>query len=232
MAYLMTNKEFVEKHIDVAKNYNTVYMWGCFGNPLTASLLSEKTTQYPSWYNVTRQNQFKQLIGKQYYGFDCVNLTKAILWGWCGKFNTYAGGAAYNIYGVPDINADGMIAKCKEVSSTNWNDMLPGEGLWMPGHWGVYIGDGLAVECTPAWKNCVQITAVGNIGAKSGYPTRKWQKHGKLPWIQYEETTEQNQHNQNKSKVKSRFGFDDNTIEWLDTYKYNKALFEKLANKG
>lgn len=38
-------------------------------------------------------------------------------------------------------------------------------------------------------------------------------------------------HEANKTKVKSRFGFDDKTIEWLDTYKWNKALFEKLATK-
>lgn len=39
-------------------------------------------------------------------------------------------------------------------------------------------------------------------------------------------------HEANKAKVKSRFGFDDKTIEWLDTYKWNQALFEKLASKG
>ena len=38
-------------------------------------------------------------------------------------------------------------------------------------------------------------------------------------------------HEANKAKVKARFGFDDKTITWLDTYKYNEALFEKLATK-
>ena len=56
----------------------------------------------------------------------------------------------------------------------------------MPGHIGVYIGDGLAVEATPAWKDGVQITAVYNIGKKSGYNGRSWTKHGKLPYIAYE----------------------------------------------
>ena len=45
------------------------------------------------------------------------------------------------------------------------------------------------MECTPAWKNGVQITAVGNIGSKSGYPTRYWTKHGKLPWVDYSGVT-------------------------------------------
>ena len=82
------------------------------------------------------------------------------------------------------------------------------------------------------WNNCVQITTVGNIGAKAGYPTRKWQKHGKLPWVDYVESEDDEKHEANKAKVKSRFGFTDATVDWLDTYKYNKDLMEKLANKG
>ena len=39
-------------------------------------------------------------------------------------------------------------------------------------------------------------------------------------------------HEANKAKVKSRFGFTDATVDWLDTYKYNKDLMDKLANKG
>ena len=60
-----------------------------------------------------------------------------------------------------------------------------GEVVWMDGHIGVYIGDGLAVECSPKWKNCVQVTAVGNIGSKRGYNTRTWAKHGKMPYVSY-----------------------------------------------
>ena len=48
----------------------------------------------------------------------------------------------------------------------------------------MYIGDGLAVECTPSWKNCVQITACNRDVA--GYNRRNWTKHGKLPYITYE----------------------------------------------
>lgn len=31
----MTNRELVEKCIDIAKNYKTLYVMGCFGAPLT-----------------------------------------------------------------------------------------------------------------------------------------------------------------------------------------------------
>lgn len=57
----------------------------------------------------------------------------------------------------------------------------------MSGHIGVYIGDGLAVECQPAWKNGVQITACNCT--KAGYNRRNWTKHGKLPYIEYVEET-------------------------------------------
>ena len=181
----MKASELVQKHIDAAKNHKTVYMWGVFGAPVTESLIREKSAQYPSWYTAQRQAAFRALIGKGYFGFDCVNLTKGILWGWNGNKNAAYGGAKYAANGVPDVSADGMIAKCKDVSATGWDKLLPGEGLWMPGHWGLYIGDGLAVECTPAWENKVQITAVKNIGAKTGYNARTWTKHGKLPWVEY-----------------------------------------------
>lgn len=174
MSYVMRASELVKKHIDVAKNYKTVYMWGCFGSPVTDGIITEKANQYPDWYDAAKQARFRGLIGKGYFGFDCVNLTKGILWGWNGNKNAYHGGARYAGNAVPDVSADGMIAKCKDVSASGWDKLVPGEGLWLPGHWGLYIGDGLAVECTPIWDNGVQITCVGNIGLKGGYNSRVW----------------------------------------------------------
>ena len=57
----------------------------------------------------------------------------------------------------------------------------------MKGHIGVYIGDGLAVECSPAWKNSVQITACNCT--KAGYNRRNWTKHGELSYIEYVKET-------------------------------------------
>lgn len=124
------------------------------------------------------------------YGFDCVCLIKGILWGWSGNASKTYGGAGYAINGVPDIGADTMITKCAGVT-TDFSKIVVGEAVWCSGHIGVYIGDGLAVECTPRWENDVQITAVANIGQKNGYNARTWTKHGKLPYIEYgaEEST-------------------------------------------
>ena len=118
------------------------------------------------------------------FGFDCVNLIKGVLWGWNGDKSKTYGGAKYLTNGVTDVSADGMIAECLNVSA-DFSNIEVGEAVWCPGHIGVYIGDGLAVECTPMWKNCVQITACNCT--KSGYNRRNWDKHGKLPYITYEQ---------------------------------------------
>ena len=79
-----------------------------------------------------------------------------------------------------------MIQVCREVS-TDFGNMQPGELLWTKGHVGIYVGDGNAVECTPAWENGVQITVVKNIKEGTGH---NWTKHGKLPYIRYEDAAE------------------------------------------
>lgn len=80
-----------------------------------------------------------------------------------------------------------MITVCKNVS-TDFSRIEVGEAVWMEGHIGVYIGDGLAVECTPCWDNKVQITACNR--SVSGYNRRNWTKHGKMPYVKYETVPE------------------------------------------
>lgn len=183
---MMKANEFVSRAVDVAKKRDTVYMWGTFGAPVTESVIAGKTRQYPSWYTSAKQALFRGLIGKGYFGFDCVGLIKGILWGWVGDSSKSYGGAKYTSNGVPDTNADGMIAKCADATTGGWDKLDPGEVVWTTGHIGIYIGDGLVVECTPKWTNNVQITAVGNIGKKAGYNTRTWKKHGHLPYVEYQ----------------------------------------------
>ena len=143
----MTAKVFVDKAVDIAKNYKTLYVMGCFGAPLTGSNVSRYCNNHSYNKNATRTAMIKAAANQSppVFGFDCVCLIKGILWGWDGDASRTYGGAGYAIY----------------------------------------IGDGLAVECSPKWENKVQITAVGNIGSKAGYNTRRWTKHGKLPYVDY-----------------------------------------------
>ena len=188
---MMQNTVFVEKAVDIAKNYKTTYIWGGIGLPITAETIKRAEQSYSKNTTAGYAAAAKKLSGdpKAFY-FDCIGLIKAVLWGWCGDNSKTYGGARYASNGVPDLGADDTIAQCSEVCSYIWRDIVPGEAVWCKGHIGIYIGDGLAVECTPAWKNGVQITAVGNIGKKDGYNTRTWTKHGKLPWVDYSEKQE------------------------------------------
>lgn len=180
---IKTGKELATACLNVAENFKTLYVMGCFGAPMTAKNKERYTKN--NEYNMKAARTKKILAASEdTFGFDCVCLIKGLLWGWDGNTTKTYGGAGYASNGVPDIGADSIINKCSGVS-TNFSSVQIGELLWMKGHVGIYIGDGLAVECTPAWKNCVQVTAVHNIGKKSGYNGRKWTKHGKLPYVEY-----------------------------------------------
>ena len=185
MSTIMKASDFVAKLKDIVTNYKTLYVMGCFGAPMTAANKKRYIDHHP--YN--KQPARVKLINAasaDTFGFDCVCLIKGVLWGWSGDKSKIYGGAKYATKGVPDVDANTMINLCSEVS-TDFSKIEIGEAVWTNGHIGVYIGNGLAVECTPAWKNRVQITACNC--SKPGYNTRKWKKHGKLPYIDYTATS-------------------------------------------
>lgn len=185
MSTIMKASDFVAKLKDIATNYKTLYVMGCFGAPMTTANKKRYIDHHP--YN--KQPARVKLINAasaDTFGFDCVCLIKGVLWGWSGDKSKIYGGAKYATNGVPDVDANAMINLCSEVS-TDFSKIEIGEAVWTNGHIGVYIGNGLAVECTPAWKNRVQITACNC--SKPGYNTRKWKKHGKLPYIDYAATS-------------------------------------------
>ena len=185
MSAIMKASDFVAKLKDIATNYKTLYVMGCFGAPMTAANKKRYIDHHP--YN--KQPARVKLINAasaDTFGFDCVCLIKGVLGGWSGDKSKIYGGAKYATNGVPDVDANAMINLCSEVS-TDFSKIEVGEAVWTNGHIGVYIGNGLTVECTPAWKNRVQITACNC--SKPGYNTRKWKKHGKLPYIDYAATS-------------------------------------------
>jgi hypothetical protein len=167
-----------------------------------------------------------------YFGFDCVNLIKAILWGWTGDKSKSYGGSTYASNGVPDISADSMITVCKSVSNADWANMTPGEVVWMKGHIGIYVGNGLCVECSPAWKNKVQITAVGNIGAKSGYNSRTWTKHGLLPYVDYSDQAAAGKTSSNASTVSTSSAPSSKTYKLAAAKSFDKSLAGIYTTKG
>lgn len=176
-----TAKELVAACLDLANNHKTLYVMGCFGAPMTAT----NKDRYIAHHEYNRRAARTKMIratSADTFGFDCVCMIKGLLWGWDGDVSHIYGGAKYASNNVPDIGANQIINVCTEVS-TDFGNMQPGELLWMKGHVGIYVGDGNCVECTPGWKNCVQVTAVKNIKAGNGH---LWTKHGKLPYVTYD----------------------------------------------
>lgn len=199
MAYAMTANEFRTMLLKAA-NIKTLYTKAGLGAPLG---YGNNRTRYEN--NCTYNKNRKAMIeaaSDDTFVFDCITLGKCIMGGWNAnlkavyggtqvnnenenyKKGTFPTGMSYGKVRVPDYGTEIMIANCKDVS-TDFSKIAVGEALWIKGHFGYYIGDGLAVECSPKWANDVQITAVLNIGKKSGYNGRTWSKHGKFPWIDY-----------------------------------------------
>ena len=181
---IQTGKELADMARSVAQNNKTLYVLGCFGWPMTSANKERVVRSYSYNQKTTRLKKIES-ADESTFGFDCVNLIKALLWGWNGDTGNRYGGALYKSNGVLDVNADGMIKLCKDVS-TDFTNIIVGEAVWISGHIGIYIGKGLAVECTARWADGVQITQVYNISHGADLPGRVWTKHGKLPYITYE----------------------------------------------
>lgn len=178
---ITTGAQLAARCKDLAQNYKTLYVMGCFGAPMNATNKKRYCSNH-EYNKAADRTAMIQAASADTFGFDCVCMIKGLLWGWNGdKTKTY-GGATYKANDVPDIGADSMIKVCSDLS-TDFSKIEVGEAVWMEGHIGVYIGDGLAVECTPKWDNKVQITACNCD--RSGYNRRNWTKHGKLPYVSY-----------------------------------------------
>ncbi|MFV0394245.1 MAG: NlpC/P60 family protein [Coprobacillaceae bacterium] len=111
---------------------------------------------------------------------DCSGMIKGILWGYPN--------VKYLSNNVPDHNADTIISKCNNVS-TDFSNIQVGEVVWIQGHIGVYVGNGNVVESTIAWENGIQLTNLRNINGTGAKYGRSWTKHGKLPYVDYTNTT-------------------------------------------
>lgn len=181
---IRTAKELVAACLDAVHNHKTMYILSCFGAPM-----NEKNKERYAKADPARAAQIRA-ASSDTFGFDCICFIKGLMWGWKGDPDQIYGGAAYKSNGIPDIGADQLIKQCIDVSE-DFSTIQPGEYVWLPGHCGIYVGDGLAAEATFEPVSGVQLQAVLPMGVKDGYPATGWKKHGKLPWISYEAEPEE-----------------------------------------
>lgn len=136
---------------------------------------------YPTHYRGTwGSEEGKYNIGQwdgQNFCFDCSGLLKAILWGWNGNKNAAYGGAIYCSNGVPDINDHATWGFGQYATHTDVENAPKGALLWKQGHVGASLGNGYAIECTPAFNGGVQKTKISGRG---------WSKWGYLPYVNYD----------------------------------------------
>lgn len=194
---MMKRKEFINK-LKLAESCKTLYVMGCFGAPMTAT--NKQRYKNNNKYNkdATRQKMIDNATADT-FGFDCVCLIKAILWGWNADASKVYGGSYYKKDGIPDYDAKQFFNLCSGIS-TDFKGIQPGCMVWMDGHCGVYVGDGKVIESSPKWKNCVQYSNLGNNGYKTGN-WRNWTKWGYIPYVDYSEDVVKPDESKEKEEV-------------------------------
>ena len=183
----MKVKDFIEK-LQMTADLNTCYVQGGFG----CRLKSPGGDWYSTTYSWNKKN--KAVIEAHTntvpvsFGFDCVCLIKGILWGFQGDPDKVYGGAVYESNDVPDMTIKKLAKSCADFS-TDWAvDPDPGEITFYDRemtHVGVYVGDGIVIEATPAWACGVQRTLLPDWVNPDPIPVRKWYAHGHTSYIDY-----------------------------------------------
>lgn len=154
---------------------------------------------------------------------DCSGLIKGILWG-------YPDNGKYASNGVPDTNANNMIATCCTGVTSDMSKLRKGMVVWMSGHIGIYCGDGVVVESSPRWENGIQRTYPAGcpVGNKHHLNQRKWTKCGYLKWIDYSSTKDLTQ--VAKDVINGKYGNGKERIDKLTKAGYNYKEVQKIVN--
>ncbi len=144
------------------------YVWGTFGDVLTEDLLQYKLDQYGE-----AVEEYEQIIREKWMGrrvVDCAGLIKA--YGW---YEPSEDAIMYCSSDMPDIGTDGFYEDAPDKGPIDTLPETPGLLVYAPGHIGVYIGDGWAIEA---------ISHAGGV-VKTRVADRTWTHWLQCPYIQY-----------------------------------------------
>lgn len=145
------------------------YWFGTCCYAATSSLLASKAKQYPEHYKSSRTARYKADIAKGATVADCIGLVKGYYWA------RDDGKIVYGLDGRPDKGASGMFNAAKNKGSIATLPEIPGLLLYAPGHAGVYIGGGWAIEARGFDYGIV----------RTEVKKRKWTHWYQCPYIDY-----------------------------------------------
>ena len=183
-----TNEHFADWCLKMEEK-KSPYWYGTCAYKASSSLLSSKSTHYPSHYGSNRMSRYKQDIANKQVVADCVGGCKGYAWtgGGIGVLESIGTDqkytSKYGSNGCPDKSASGMFEYCRK-KGMDWGtiDTLPeivGLALFTDGHIGYYVGGGYAVEWRGFNYGCV----------KTVVKERTWKHWAKLPFIDYGDTS-------------------------------------------
>ena len=155
----------------VKDRLGTGYVYGTFGQVLTERLLRQKLIQYPR-----QVGGFETIIRSKWLGKpvqDCSGLIKGFLWQDGRQM------LSYQANGISDFSADSMHTLAKEKGDIRSIPEIPGLLVWKPGHIGVYIGNGIAVEANSTKSGVIKSRLTSEINET------KWRSWSKCPHLKY-----------------------------------------------
>ena len=145
-----------------------VYVWDANGEYITHALLDALSRKYPEWYTPQRLAARRALAGCGVRGWDCIGLIKSYVWG------DYHQGNTQYYTEESDFCTRTLIQQQLVKGDIGTLPETPGLVLFKPGHVGVYIGGGKAIESThtmpaSAYMRCWEHTGDGSAPCCSAY---------------------------------------------------------------
>lgn len=169
-----TNSGLVN-HCKEALKLKTVYMWGGLFREVTKAYIDQVSgiKWYEAQYPAARKIYLYSLVGKNYYGCDCVGLIKSYYFGGIGLAKNAKGYVSKLDYNVKLMYS---AAKIKGTIAT----MPKKEGVLVMtsdyGHVGVYVGNNEVIECT--------LSSFGDGVVKTKFSDRGWGLWCQCPCIE------------------------------------------------
>ena len=156
-------------HASVCSKMPTVYLWGGLGEVITEELIQKKQLEYPSHYTDAFCDELRKLIDRGVRGYDCSGLIKSFL---MGGLPNYSYDPAY------DLNSKSLLNHSKTKGKISTMPEYSGICLYLPGHVGIYMGNGNVIEST----NNIRF---GNGVVNTKLEDREWTDWFCCPFLEY-----------------------------------------------